>query len=61
MTGPLGVRYEGLHAQNLSSRPTARTFHVKCCLSAHFFFFLAGQKNWNLWNRTVYTGSDKKD
>ena len=33
------------------------TSNVVCLL----IFFLAGQKNWNLWNRTVYTGSDKKD
>ena len=34
------------------------TLNVVCLL---IFFFLAGQKNWTLWNRTVYTGSDKKD
>ena len=46
----------------------ARVFQVTKCtgvsrqmLFVCSFFFLAGQKNWNLWNRTVYTGSDKKD
>ena len=65
VTKCMGVPSQMLFAEGLSEFVFDRTRgfdnKLKYLKSAHFVFFLACQKNWNLWNRTVYTGSDKKN